>query len=137
MVHQVFASGVGRPQPHYSVKQGAAAALTALVAASDAFLPPELQLRHHIRRVVFKSPTVKGDGVVFPCPLKEQEAVAAIKALEACMAAALADLRHGQARSRVITVDMAKISCFLMSAYVTSLDGMTKVDPNVKYKLIG
>jgi hypothetical protein len=99
-----------------------------------------MDLGRYISNVVFNSPLSKRDATVFPCPLKEQEAVAAIKALEGCMAAAIADLQggqFGQCQLRTVAVDMDRISCFLMSAYITSLDGMTKVDAGVKGKLIG
>ena len=74
--------------------------------------------------------------VLFPCPLKELEAVAAIKALEACAAAAIADLRYGKT-PRLIEVDVDKTACFLMSAYISTVGGMDKTDPAVKSRLPG
>ncbi|KAI8297173.1 Formyl-CoA:oxalate CoA-transferase [Colletotrichum sp. SAR11_240] len=79
--------------PSYSVREGAKSALAALVSACQRQLPPEFV--EHLRNVTFSTPL--GDTAFFPCPLKEQEATASIKALEGMAAAAIADLRYGQA----------------------------------------
>ena len=121
-------------EPSYSVTAGAYAALAALVAACQAELP-QAAFRQ-VRKVTFTSPSSKHDSSVFPCPLKEHEAVAAVKALEACVASTIADVRFGQ-RSRAITIDMRKVASFLMSSYITTVDGLTKADPKVTEKLIG
>lgn len=79
----------------------------------------------------------------FPCPLKEQDAIAAIKGLEACAAAAIADLRvcgggrGGGHVDREIVVDLDKAACFLMSAYLTTIDGKDKANPESKKKIKG
>ena len=61
----------------------------------------------------------------FPSPCREQDVIAAIKALEACAAAAIGDLRHGK-KARSIKVDLDKSACFLMSAYLATIDGKRK-----------
>jgi hypothetical protein len=86
--------------------------------------------------VEVKSTSGKGDQVCFPTPLREQETAAAIKALEACAAAAIAKLRYGEETKR-IQVDVDKVSAFLMSAYITTLDGMDKPDPRIKTRIPG
>ncbi|KAI8175551.1 Formyl-CoA:oxalate CoA-transferase [Colletotrichum sp. SAR 10_70] len=116
--------------PSYSVREGAENALAALVSACQQQLPPEFV--EHLRNVTFSTPL--GDTAFFPCPLKEQDATASIKALEGMAAAAIADLRYGQA-SRDIDVDVARTACFLISAYLTTVDGMDKAHPNVKSKI--
>ncbi|KAF0315384.1 caib baif family enzyme [Colletotrichum asianum] len=116
--------------PSHSVREGAKSALAALVSACQRQLPPEFV--EHLRNVTFSTPL--GDTAFFPCPLKEQEATASIKALEGMAAAAIADLRYGQA-SRDIDVDVARTACFLISAYLTTVDGMDKAHPNVKSKI--
>jgi hypothetical protein len=121
-------------RPAYSVRQGASKALNSLMAACHHQLPAEFI--NHLQNVVFTTPTASSDEVIFPCPLKEQEAAAAIKGLEACAAAAIADLRYG-ARPRTVEIDLAKTACFLMSAYITTIDGMTKASPDVKEKIPG
>jgi len=116
------------------VADGASAALQALLASCHAQLPaPCLK---HVQNVHFTSSSPSGEAVFFPCPLKEQELVAATKALEACLAAAIADLRYGSER-RLIEVDVDKTACFLMSAYLTTVDGMDKADAAVKHKIPG
>lgn len=117
----------------YSVQQGAEVALSSLLSACRDELPPSFTWRAH--HVAFR--TRAGDQVTFPCPLKEQEAAAAIKAVEGLAAAAIADLRQGFHERRMIEVDMAKTTSFLMSAYLCTLDGMDKAHPRVKHKIVG
>ncbi|KAM7223742.1 formyl-CoA:oxalate CoA-transferase [Rhypophila decipiens] len=118
----------------YSVARGAEEALKRLIETCGNVVPQEF-VKYHTS-VTFSSPS-SNEGVVFPCPLKEQDAIAAIKALEACAAAAIADLRWTGRESvkRSITVDLDKSACFLMSAYLTTIDGQDKTDPDVKAKI--
>lgn len=116
----------------YSVKSGAESALATLLAVCGDEFPQEFTDRVH--HVAFNAHS--GDQIFFPCPLKEQEAVASIKALEGLAAAAIADLRQGP-RTRSIEIDMAKVACFLMSAYLCTIDGMDKAHPRVKDKITG
>jgi len=89
----------------------------------------------------FTATSPGSDAVHFPSPLREQDTMLAIKALEACAAAAIADLRCGvdpqSQYKRRINIDVDKTSCFLMSAYLTTVDGMGKQDPGVKAKVPG
>ncbi|KAK3322502.1 CoA-transferase family III [Apodospora peruviana] len=116
----------------YSVADGASKALQALQASCREELPEAFL--EHAKSVVFTSTSSNGKGVHFPVPLKEQDAAAAIKALEACAAAAIADIRYRKAH-RQIEVDLDKTSCFLMSAYLTTIDGMDKGNPEAKKKI--
>lgn len=118
----------------YSVKNGASMALEALLKKCRDQLPRGISER--IGGVKFKSSSEKGDVVLFPCPLKQQEAVGAIKGLEGVMASALANLRPGL-DSGAISVDMMKVACFISSAYITTVDGWSKSDPEVKGLLPG
>ena len=77
-----------------------------------------------------------GDQAHFPSPLREQEAIIAIKALEACTAAAIGKLRHRE-KSPKIEVDVDKASAFLMSAYLTTLDGLDKANPKIRKRIPG
>lgn len=118
----------------YSVIQGSRAALGSLLALCRTEVPADfLPLA---RNVTITSTLGDGDQVHFPSPLREQDVTAAIKSLEACAAGAIANLRYGTAR-RGITVDLDKISGFLMSAYLTTVDGMDKTDARVKEKVPG
>ncbi|KAK0623026.1 CoA-transferase family III [Immersiella caudata] len=127
---------VPTPVP-YSVKAGAAKALRNLINACNINLPQEF-LRH-CPGIDFTARSPGSDRVHFPSPLREQDTMLAIKALEACAAAAIADLRCGvdpqSDYKRRITIDVDKTSCFLMSAYLTTVDGMGKQDPGVKAKV--
>jgi hypothetical protein len=87
----------------------------------------------HLNCVQFTSST-GGKQVYFPSPLKETEVGAALKAVEASIAAAIADLKYGQ-RQRKIMVDLEGTTRFLFSTYTSTVGGMSKSNPNVKSKL--
>lgn len=122
------------PHPRYSVAAGAREALGKLSASARSELPEAILAFQGAVEVT--SATAKGDEVYFPTPLREQEATAAIKGLEACAAAAISKLRYGT-DSRTIQIDSDKVSAFLMSAYLTTLDGMDKPDPRIKSRIPG
>lgn len=82
-------------------------------------------------RVNFSSST---DEIYFPIPFKETETMAALKAVEACVAAALADVRYGH-QDRKIQISLEKATCFGFQAYLATLDGFGKLAPGVKSKL--
>ena len=122
------------PSVPYSVSDSSAIALKSLLSACRHHLPAAFQ--HHVPNVEFCTPNPGSDDVCFPCPMRELEAAAAIKALEGCAAAAIADLRYG-AQPRAVNVDLARTACFLMSAYLATIDGMDKANPDVKAKVPG
>lgn len=76
------------------------------------------------------------DTVFFPCPFQQTEAVSVLKAIEACWAACIADLRYG-ARERQIIVTLERSARYLLGSYLFSIDGLGKLDPGVKTKLKG
>lgn len=118
----------------YSVSNGTQEALERLSQACQEELPQAIF--PFTRTVEITSTLGGGDDVHFPTPLKEQDTAAAIKALEACAVAAISNLRYG-AESRKIQVDIDKVSAFLMSAYLTTLDGMGKADPAIRSRIPG
>ncbi|KAK4186529.1 CoA-transferase family III domain-containing protein [Podospora australis] len=121
------------PKPKtYSVVAGAKNALETLQDLCKHELPEDILAL--AGKVKITSSSGNGDKIHFPTPLKEQDATAAIKALEAQVAGAIANLRYGPAK-RGVTVDLDKISGFLMSAYLTTIDGMDKTDLGVKEKI--
>jgi hypothetical protein len=125
--------GVHQP---YSIVLGAKDALADLLESCGDELPTGII--NHVQDVYFAASSPEEAALHFPCPLKEQEATAAIKALEACAVAAIADLRNGwNTNPRAIHVDLDKIACFLMSAYVTTVDGLGKADALIKTKIPG
>jgi hypothetical protein len=117
----------------YAVVRGARQALEDLRRFIGNQLPPEADC--HLGQVTF-STSSDGHTIYFPCPLKENEAAAALKAMEASAVAAVADLRFG-AQKRKIDVNLEKTAAFLFSAYVSTIGGMGKGDPGVKSKLKG
>lgn len=106
----------------YSVAIGASEAFGELLKQCKGQIPKEF--RSYSGNVKF-APSIHGDQVYLPSPFREQDVIAAIKALEACAAAAIGDLRHGK-KSRSIKVDLDKAACFLMSAYLATIDGKSK-----------
>ncbi|KAI0184689.1 CAIB/BAIF family enzyme [Xylaria flabelliformis] len=86
--------------------------------------------------VVFDGRSTTGDSVCFPCPLRQQEACAALKALEGCAVAAIADLQRKECCRKII-INLEQVTCFLMSAYITTLDGLDKSNPKIRDRLPG
>jgi hypothetical protein len=68
--------------------------------------------------------------------LKENEATGALKAVEAGIASAIADLALGKQERRA-TVDLERASCFLFSTYLATIGGYDKGNPKSKALLKG
>ncbi|RYC58362.1 hypothetical protein CHU98_g7847 [Xylaria longipes] len=83
---------VASREASYSVSNNANRALKILLQASQSELP--IEFFPYAQDVVFDSRSTTGDSVCFPCPLRQQEACAALKALEGCAVAAIADLQY-------------------------------------------
>ncbi|KAI1500442.1 CoA-transferase family III [Biscogniauxia marginata] len=116
----------------YSVARGADGALETLLQSSKSELPAEFL--HYVQSVIFTKPSLTADTVCFPCPLLQQETCAALKALEGCATAAIANLRCSKPR-RNIVVNLERVTCFLMSAYITNIDGLDKFNPKIRLRL--
>ncbi|KAL9085250.1 MAG: hypothetical protein Q9165_007684 [Trypethelium subeluteriae] len=114
----------------YSMLTETKNSLSHLIHLSASQLPPESHVL--IRSVSFTSKSASTP--YFPCPLKETEAVSALKAVEGGLAASIWQLRTGQTPSK-ITVNLEKATCFLFSAYIATIDGLHKGDPAVRAKL--
>ena len=117
----------------YSLHEGIHSALQDLLQAADGLVTPEV--KYLLRDVSFDS-TGHADNISLPCPLKEIEAVTALKAVEASTVAAVAGLRFGMDK-RDITISIERATCFLFAAYLSTVDGMAKGDPEVKSRLKG
>lgn len=92
-------------------------------------LPPEIRCAAE-RNVSFTS---SRDFPYFPIPFKETELGAALKAIEASVACALADLQDGGSPgSRKITVNLERTTAFLFQAYLATVGGCGKLDSEVK-----
>ncbi|KAI1812149.1 CoA-transferase family III [Poronia punctata] len=116
----------------YSVGRCASEALKILLEASSSELPVEFA--QYAQDVVFEARSPTGDSPCFPCPMRQQEACAALKAIEGCAISAIANL-PGKARHRRIKVDLERAACFLMSAYITTLDDLDKSHPDILQRL--
>lgn len=118
----------------YSVSEGSRDAFRLLWKSVETEIPDEFL--QHVDRVVFRKYSDLGDAICFPCPLREQEAVAALKALEGCAAAAIANIR-GFRREREISVTLEHVASLLMSTYITNIDGLDKCSPEAKKRIPG
>ncbi|KAI2630995.1 CoA-transferase family III [Hypoxylon sp. NC1633] len=116
----------------FSVSEGAKDVLKQLCKSTKTELPS--QFLQYVNSVMFSTYSHSGDSVCFPCPLREQETVGALKALEGCAAAAIADIR-GTKRERLISVSLERVTSFLMSAYITNIDGLDKCNPRIKERI--
>ncbi|KAI5780852.1 CoA-transferase family III domain-containing protein [Geopyxis carbonaria] len=113
----------------YSTTTGARDALSHLLASS-----PALPLPPRAAEFAAKTRFTGRAQPVLPCVLKEVEASAALKAVEAGVAAALGELRYGWAEDD-IEVDLDRAGAFLIMAYLSSVDGMTKLNKAVRARL--
>ncbi|RMZ66503.1 caib baif family enzyme [Pyrenophora seminiperda CCB06] len=106
---------------------GTRKALKELLAKAKENLPEESL--SHITNVNFI--TANTGSPYFPSPLKQTEAISALKAVEAGVASAIAHLQHGQ-KSRNITVDLERATAFLFSTYLATVGGFDKAHPKAK-----
>lgn len=117
----------------YSVVLGAKQALKHLRLLAGNQIPSEVD--PYLERVSISTHS-DGHSIYFPCPFKENEAAAALKAVEAAVVAAIADLRYG-AQKRQIDINLERTAAFLFSSYIATIGGLGKGDPGVKSKLKG
>jgi hypothetical protein len=111
---------------------GTRSALQQLLSKAEGQLPEESI--QHITRVDFS--TANTGTPYFPSPLKQTEAISALKAVEAGVASSIADLRDGSS-GRSIDVDLERATAFLFSTYLATVGGMDKANPKVKQLLKG
>jgi hypothetical protein len=97
---------------------------------SDRSLDLPQALKDHARDVVFTSSHFT-QSPIFPCPFKQTESVAILKAVESSIVAAIADARYGVQKRRIV-VSLDKCARYLMSAYMCTVDGKGKLDPTAK-----
>lgn len=116
----------------YTLLDGTKTALEQLLAKAKDNLPEESL--PHISRIHFS--TANTGSPYFPSPLKQTEAITALKAVEAGVASAIADLQDGS-KTRSIDVDLERATAFLFSTYLATVGGMDKANPKVKKLLKG
>ncbi|OAG11946.1 alpha-methylacyl-CoA racemase [Paraphaeosphaeria sporulosa] len=122
-----FAGGSACDQRANTLLDGTYAALDYLLGVAAAQLPKECL--PHVARTHFS--TVNTGSPYFPSPLKQTEAISALKAVEAGLAASIADL-EADVPDRSINVDLERASAFLFSTYLATVGGMDKAHPKVK-----
>ncbi|KAF2634879.1 CoA-transferase family III [Massarina eburnea CBS 473.64] len=120
-------SSASTPHGSSALLDGTRLALDHLLAQADGQLPKECL--SHIKNVDFS--TANTGSPYFPSPLKQTEAISALKAVEASVAASIADLSD-EVRKRSINVDLERASAFLFSTYLATVGGMDKANPKVK-----
>jgi hypothetical protein len=111
---------------------GTQSALEQLLAKAKDNIPEESL--PHIAQVKFS--TANTGSPYFPSPLKQTEAISALKAVEAGVAAAVADLADGPG-VRKINVDLERATAFLFSTYLATIGGFDKSNPQAKKLLKG
>ena len=130
--HDHHSCANGTTQPINPLLAGTRSALQQLVAKAGSNLPTEC--RPHISRVNFT--TANTGSPYFPSPLKQTEAISALKAVEASVASAIADLSDGS-KARSISVDLERATAFLFSTYLATVGGLDKAHPKVRKLLKG
>lgn len=111
---------------------GTKTALEQLLAKAKDNIPEESL--PHISKIQFA--TANTGSPYFPSPLKQTEAITSLKAVEAGVASAIADLQDGP-KIRSINVDLERATAFLFSTYLATVGGMDKANPKVKKLLKG
>lgn len=122
----------GTKTPSYSMLDETQKALETLLELAKGQIPPEC--RQDVIGVSFETSNTETPD--FPCPFKETEATGALKAVEAGIGAAIANLRYGNQERRV-TVNLERTSSFLFSTYVATVNGHNKADKKSKQYLKG
>jgi len=123
----------GTNDPGYSMYEETRKALETLLSLAESQIPSECV--DLIKDVEFM--TANTGSPYFPCPFKETEAQSALKAVEAGIAASIANVRYERQQKRKSKVDLERASCFLFSSYIVTVDGMNKHHPNIRSKLKG
>lgn len=113
----------------FSVLNSTQEALQTLVTDPSLPIPPE------VRALLSKTTFTNQSDPILPCPFRQLEAAAALKAVEAAVANAIGKVRFGLDQS--VTIDLQHATLFLLMAYIATVDGLGKQDHAVKVKLKG
>ncbi|KAL6709396.1 hypothetical protein ACN47E_001803 [Coniothyrium glycines] len=109
---------------------GTRSALEQLLDKAKDHLPQEALA--HISEIQFS--TANTGSPYFPSPLKQTEAISALKAVEAGVASTIADLADGS-RAKQASVDLERATAFLFSTYLATVGGYDKANPKSKQLL--
>jgi len=93
----------------------------------------ETSLPSDITSLVSRTTFTNESPPILPCPFRQLEAAAALKAIEAAVANTLGKLRYGYEQD--VTIDLQHATLFLFSTYLATVDGMGKQHPGIRAKL--
>ena|ERR1700737_4746253 len=96
---------------------------------------PLLPIPPEVKALVARTTFTNASPPVIPCPFRQLEAAAALKAIEGAVANAIGKLRFGYEQD--VSIDLQHTTLFLLMAYVATVDGQGKQDKRVKAKLKG
>lgn len=93
----------------------------------------EANLPAEVTSLVSRTTFTNESTPILPCPFRQLEAAAALKAIEAAVANAIGKERFGYEQD--VSIDLQHATLFLFCTYLATVDGMGKQDPKVKAKL--
>ena len=93
----------------------------------------EAKLPSEVTSLVSRTTFTNESTPILPCPFRQLEAAAALKAIEAAVANSIGKARFGYEQD--VSIDLQHATLFLFSTYLATVDGMGKQDPKVKEKL--
>jgi hypothetical protein len=96
---------------------------------------PLLCIPSQVKSLLSRTTFTNDSAPILPCPFKQLEAAAALKAVEAATANAIGEIRFGEVQD--VTIDLQHATLFLLMAYLATVDGFGKQDKGVKAKLKG
>jgi len=94
-----------------------------------------LEIPREAKELVTKTTFTNALPPILPCPFRQLEAAAALKAVEAAVANAIGENRFGFIQD--VTIDLQHATLFLFMAYLAKVDGLGKQDKGIKAKLKG
>jgi hypothetical protein len=96
---------------------------------------PLLSIPSQVKSLLSRTTFTNESAPILPCPFRQLEAAAALKAVEAATANVLGELRFGEVQD--VRIDLQHATLFLFMAYLATVDGLGKQDKGVKAKLKG
>jgi hypothetical protein len=113
----------------FSTLESTQSAIELLVEDPLLPIPPE------VKALVSRTTFTNASPPILPCPFRQLEAAAALKAIEGAAANAIGKERFGYEQD--VSVDLQHATLFLFMAYLATVDGLRKQDKGVKAKLKG
>ena len=101
------------------------------VVVNDPLTPLPAEVKQLVSRTTFTNEAAP----ILPCPFRQLEAAAALKAVEGAVANAIGKERFGFEQN--VSIDLQHATLFLLMAYITTIDGLGKQDKGIKSKVKG